>query len=146
MPIVKIKIDTEAGLNPKKHKTSMDDFFRTYPLVFSRQGWAPDVDICETDDAFYIIADVSGVEEDKLRVILEGGMLFLSGFRKPFLGKETKLFHQAEIDYGPFERSFRLSPHIDPGNIEANYENGLLVIKLGRKVPEKLTRKIEIAE
>jgi HSP20 family protein len=145
MPIVKIKIESKSGINSKRLSNITDEFFRTYPLVISGAGWTPDVDICETSDVLFIIADVAGIEPDQIKVVMEGGMLFLSGIRRPVLDKESKVFLQAEIEYGPFERSFRLSPVFDPEKIEARYENGLVIIKLEKKAPGKQTVKIHIS-
>jgi HSP20 family protein len=39
-------------------------------------------------------------------------------------------FHRLEIEYGSFERRFQLPKAVDETRVEAEYTNGILIIKL----------------
>jgi HSP20 family protein len=145
MPVIKIRVgDNLEGLQ-KNLRHFVDNFFQvSIPRVASGGGWIPAVDVCEAKDAVYVVADVPGVDSKSLRLSLEGQFLRLAGHRYPPFTEAQRLFYQMEIEYGPFERVIRLPANIDPEHVDAQYENGLLVVRLVRKELEEST-KIEIS-
>jgi len=94
---------------------------------YSKGKWTPDTDIYEGDDGILIIMDIAGVKKEEIQIVLEGQIISISGVRRePALTK--KHIHRLEIDFGYFERRFRIPAEIDPDKVEARYEEGFLYL------------------
>ena len=100
------------------------------------RGWTPGTDILESDDAVLIVIDLAGVEKEAIRVCVEDDLLLVSGVRKRKQIPGAKRFHRMEIDYGPFERRFRLSRDLDLDGLHAEYREGFLELSLPKKKKE----------
>ena len=99
---------------------------------YSKGKWTPDTDIYEGDDGILIIMDIAGVKKEEIQIVLEGQVLSISGVRRePALPK--KHIHRLEIDFGYFERTFRIPAEIDPEKVEARYEEGFLHLWLPKQ-------------
>ena len=90
----------------------------------------PNVDIEEKEDAFFISADLPGVEEKDIELTVKEGVLTISGHREESKEEEKEGSILRERCYGTFHRSFRLGRGVDAEKIEASYKNGVLAVKL----------------
>lgn len=92
----------------------------------------PDTDVHLTEDppTLTVTIDVAGLDPDTLSVVVDGDMLVASGLRRRPESAGRRVYHQAEIDWGRFERSLRLPTPIDPDTSRVTYERGLLHIAL----------------
>jgi HSP20 family protein len=105
---------------------------------FNKGKWTPDTDIYEVDKGLLFIMDIAGLKKDDIQVILEGQVLTISGSRKePALCK--KYIHQLEIDFGQFERTFKIPQGIIADKIEVRYEDGFLSIWLPKQQDSEFT-------
>jgi HSP20 family molecular chaperone IbpA len=97
----------------------------------SRPGrtYVPDVDICESPEAYRIWADLPGVDESSVDVHLEQGVLAISGrvSLEDYAGLDPVC---TEHNIGNFDRRFRLSSEIDPAGIRARMVEGVLELEL----------------
>jgi HSP20 family protein len=93
-------------------------------------GWTPAMDIYETQDAVVIVAELAGVKQEDLKVILDGNVVRIYGHRGPACKEEGAHFHRLEIESGGFTRSFRISVPFKSEGVEANAEDGLLYVRL----------------
>jgi HSP20 family protein len=111
-----------------------------------RKGWTPSTDIVETEDTVVILMDLAGLDKEAIKIVREGDLLQISGVRtrKPVPG--MKRFHRMEIDYGPFQKLFRVPKDLDVESIEAEHKNGLLEVLLPKKVKEPVEIVIEPEE
>jgi HSP20 family protein len=100
-------------------------------------SWAPAVDIYETENEIVLTAEVPGIEEKDIEIKIEDNTLTLRGERK--FTKETKEenYHRLERSYGAFYRAFTLPNSVDPENIRAENENGILRVTLPKKLELK---------
>jgi len=105
-------------------------------------AFVPRVDIYETDDAITVVADMPGVTEDSVDIVLEKGVLTINGYVDPEVPEGYSLAH-AEYRIGDFVRSFSLSNEIDQSAIEATLKEGVLRLKMN-KVTEAQTKKIAV--
>jgi HSP20 family protein len=105
-------------------------------------AFVPRVDIYETDDAITVVADMPGVTEDSVDIVLEKGVLTINGYVDPEVPEGYSLAH-AEYRIGDFVRSFSLSNEIDQSAIEATLKDGVLRLKMN-KVTEAQTKKIAV--
>lgn len=99
--------------------------------------WRPPTDVYETSDAVVVKVEIAGMKEEELEVTLNGRVLSIRGVRRD---SGVKLrYQQMEIQYGPFETEVEVPRAVDFEQLEATYENGFLVVRLGRAQPHKIT-------
>ena len=105
-------------------------------------GWVPEFDIRETDDAFVLQGDIPGLTQKDLEVRVEDGVLSVSGER-PQPADEMR-FSRRERPHGKFRRSFRLGDTVDDENVKASYEGGVLELTLPKREPVDTSRLIPV--
>ncbi len=88
--------------------------------------WAPDIDLTENKEAYFLRADLPGVSKENIKVTLSENVLTLSGEKKFEKAAQDVSFHRSERVYGNFSRSFRLPESIDSGKINAEFKDGVL--------------------
>ena len=96
----------------------------------TRAVFTPTVDVEETEAGFLLQADVPGMSEETIEIIVEDNALILKGSRSAPQSEEGKSDHLRERRFGSFERRFKLGSHIDQDNIQASYKTGVLTIQL----------------
>ncbi|WP_194777165.1 Hsp20/alpha crystallin family protein [Pararhodonellum marinum] len=116
----------------------LDRFFQD-SIGVSKQQFSPAVDISEDEQHYEVQLAVPGMKKKDFHVELVDGKLTISGERKMEEKKEGKNFHSVETHYGSFSRSFFLPEDVDQENLQAQYEDGLLKIKLP-KTPKKVQK------
>jgi HSP20 family protein len=111
-----------------------EDLFSDFPLVEQTQRF--DVDVQENNDEIFINADMPGIKKDDLSVVLEDGLLTISGDRTESKEEKSETYYRQERATGKFSRSFRVG-EVDEKSISAKLENGVLNIVLKRKEETK---------
>jgi HSP20 family protein len=106
-------------------------------------SWVPPVDVFEEADNIRITAEVPGVKPEDIEISLEGNLLTVRGTKQQEAEQRTERVHRYERMYGVFERAFTLPASVDPKNIKANYDNGVLTITLPKSEKAK-PRQIEV--
>ena len=106
-------------------------------------AWSPVVDIEETELNYLIRAELPGLSKKSVKVVVEDGVLTLSGERDLERKVEGKTFHRIERSHGTFTRSFTLPENADAESVSANYKEGLLEIQMA-KCEESLPKSIEV--
>ncbi|HNZ64958.1 MAG TPA: Hsp20/alpha crystallin family protein [Smithella sp.] len=89
----------------------------------------PRVDIYETKDALFLIADMPGVDENTVDVELEKNILTISGRVDNGKVKDYSLVF-SEYEVGDYERTFTLSDEIDRDKIKATVRQGVLRLEM----------------
>ena len=105
---------------------------------------APDIDIRENDKEIVLEAELPGIDEKDVAVVVKNGMLSLKGEKKVERDETKDSWHLSERSYGAFERSFQLPDGIDEDAIKASFEKGVLRIAMP-KIPEKVPAEKKIA-
>jgi HSP20 family molecular chaperone IbpA len=100
--------------------------------------FVPRVDIYETNDAIFVTADMPGVDETSVDIMLENDVLTINGYIEPVEPEGYQLAH-AEYRVGDYERRFTLSNKIDQERIEAAMKNGVLRLHLPKALPTTKT-------
>lgn len=130
--------ETTAPAAPARAETAVGrEATRGGAAVFS-----PRVDIYETTDELVLIADLPGVEADRLELKFEDGLLSLHarvGDRAPAGAKRLL----AEYGIGDFWRSFQVNEQVDAAKISADLRDGVLTVRLP-KVEAVRPRKITV--
>jgi len=108
--------------------------------------WQPQADIYETDTAWVIKLELAGVHKGDFSLFTNEGILTIRGTRRDEFEGKGRTYHQAEINYNEFERSFPLPKGTDAEDIKALYRDGLLVITIRkRSAPPPERKRITIA-
>lgn len=109
----------------------LGDFWSTKLTInFARTQWRPLADFYETPHALIVKAEVPGVAEENLEVIVYDDVLVIEGIRQWNLPDEDAVFHVLEIHYGPFRLEVPFAAGVDLERIEARYNFGFLTVKM----------------
>src|SRR5437879_10518829 len=100
-------------------------------------NFAPPVDIYEDEHNIALKLEVPGIDEKDIDVRIEGNTLTVHGERKIEKEEKEENFRRIERQYGEFTRSFTLPSLVDPGQVSANYDKGVLKINLAKKAESK---------
>jgi HSP20 family protein len=95
----------------------------------ARKGFPVRMDLVKENDEFKIMAELPGMEKDKIKIMVENGVLTISGERTRGQDNGHEVL-RSERFYGNFTRSFTLPESIDKSGISADYKNGLLEVTL----------------
>lgn len=107
---------------------------------------SPAIDVTETDEAFEIVAEFPGVEENDIDVTIADNILTLHAEKLQKTESEEANSRISECRYGVFERSLSLPFSCDADNISANYADGVLKLSIPKPsanetTPKKITIK-----
>ncbi len=104
-------------------------------------GKTPAVDLVEKDKEYEISAELPGMDANNIDVKLANGVLTIKGEKKEEKEEKKKDYYLSERRFGSFQRSFQLPDGIVEDKIEANFDKGVLTIKLPKgadtQKPEK---------
>jgi HSP20 family protein len=109
----------------------------------SQAQWAPSVDITEDDHGYVIEAELPKVDKDKITVRVDNGVLTLSGEREYKKEEKSTKVHRVERAYGKFVRSFNLPDDADDAGVNAEYKDGVLIVRVP-KAEDRKPKQIEI--
>ena len=90
----------------------------------------PAVNIIEQDTQFLIELAAPGNKKEDFEIEIEDGILSISSSNEEENTSEKETFTRHEFSYNSFRRSFTIPESVDVSTIEANYNEGVLLIKL----------------
>lgn len=112
-----------------------DDVFRGFDGGLPSVGRAssfggnwPSVEISDNDKEIKVTAEVPGLEEKDIEVLLDDGVLTLRGEKRSETEDKDRQF--SERYYGRFERRIPLGYEIEEDRIDARFRNGVLSVTL----------------
>ena len=79
--------------------------------------------------------ELPGVASDEIRVNVDRDRVRVSGVRRSPDGESIRRLHQAEIAFGPFERSVQISTPFDRDRVTARLEDGFLEVSVPKRIP-----------
>ena len=127
---------------------AFDEVFRGFPAMgrgaAGLGGFAPQLDVRETEQGLEIAAELPGMSEQDIELRLEGDLLTLSGEKKDERTQEQGGLHLTERSFGRFQRAFRLPFRPDPGQVQAQFDKGVLRIALPRPQQQQGGGRIQI--
>lgn len=108
----------------------------------------PRIDESEDDEAIHVTAELPGMEEKDVEVVLSDGYLTIRGEKKEEKEEkagEGQMYHRRERVYGSFSRVIPIPAGIDEGKIAASFSKGVLHVDLPKtEEVKKKTRRIEV--
>jgi HSP20 family protein len=115
----------------------------TTPGNGQSSSWLPAVDVWETEQELVLSFDLPGIAEDDIAVELEDNVLTVSGRRERTAEHSNDRFYRFERRHGAFSRSVTLPAGVEEGDIEADYTNGVLEVRVP-KPEEPKPKRIQI--
>jgi HSP20 family protein len=101
---------------------------------------APPVDIYEDEHNIILKVEVPGIDEKDIDVRIQNNTLTVHGERKIEKEEKEENFRRVERQYGSFTRSFTLPSSVDPEQVSAHCDRGMLKINLAKKAEAKPTQ------
>lgn len=108
---------------------------------FEKTSWYPKVDVVETENELRFHVDLPGLTEKDVTVEVQDDRLILKGERKIAKDEKKDDYVVCERSYGAFQRQFRLDAPVNPNQIKATFEQGVLnvsVPKIEVTAPKKI--------
>ncbi|MBC8207511.1 MAG: Hsp20/alpha crystallin family protein [Kiritimatiellales bacterium] len=87
-------------------------------------------ELSETDDEIRVKAELPGMDEKDIQVLLEEDMLTIRGERHEQHEEKKRNVHISEMSHGSFHRSFPLRTAIDRDKLTAKFKRGVLTLTL----------------
>jgi len=136
---------TGIALRDAMNQLFEDSFVQPFGRVHSGSSanYLP-LDIYETDEAYVVKGFLPGVSAENVEITTQQNTVTIHA-QQPAEQDQTESFHYhlRERPTGPWTRSFELPAAIDSNNIDAQLQNGVLVLTLP-KAPEARPHKVNI--
>ncbi len=102
-------------------------------------AWVPTTDIFAEGDDLVIRCELAGVHREDIDIELTGDTLTISGERRSELDEEEIHFYTRERSFGHFRRRMKLPEGINPSDVSADFQDGMLQVTVrggATEVPE----------
>ncbi|HYF10206.1 MAG TPA: Hsp20/alpha crystallin family protein [Candidatus Paceibacterota bacterium] len=106
----------------------------------------PKVDVSETDNEIKVVANIPGIDPEKIDIEVGDDYLSLSGkIEKESTDERNGKVYRFEREFGEFRREFSLPARVSKENIVARAKNGVLSITLPKSEDERKAKiKVEV--
>ena len=105
--------------------------------ALTTSSFAPPVDVYEDEHSVTLKIEVPGIDEKDIDVRIENNTLTVHGERKFEQEEKEENYRRVERQYGSFTRTFTLPNTVDQESVQADYDKGVLKIKLAKKQEAK---------
>jgi HSP20 family protein len=113
--------------------------------AFGANASWPSVEISDGETEIRVTAEIPGMEEKDVEVMLDDGMLTLRGEKRAETEDKDKQF--SERFYGRFERRIPLGTEVEEDKVRAAFHNGVLTVTLPKtQRAQTKSRRIPIGE
>jgi HSP20 family protein len=122
-----------------------DDVFDGFGLpsafgpVLRQMPAAPKIDVSETDNEIQITAEMPGIDQNDVDVLLEDDRLIIRGEKKEEREDKDRNYHVRERVQGAFSRTLPLPFAPDPNQVKAEFRNGVMTITIPK--PQEVNQK-----
>jgi HSP20 family protein len=106
--------------------------------------WLPAMDLIETGEHFVLKADLPGMTEEDVSIEVQDGTLTISGERSAEHESHERGWYRIERSFGSFNRSLTLPDGVDADGISAQFDRGVLEVRIP-KPEERKPRRVEIS-
>jgi HSP20 family protein len=94
------------------------------------QGWNPAIEVTQGDGKLLIQCEVPGVAPNDVKVEVDNDTLIIQGERRSEREQNERGIQRSERQYGAFYRAIPLPDGVNPEQITARTQNGLLEITI----------------
>lgn len=126
-----------------RSNVNFDDALHLDPTVRRQRQecfapWRPPVEVFETATGLTVRAEIGGVTERDIEVLVHDDALIIRGERNVAKSENHRLYHESRVQYGPYEASVRIPFPINVELATASYRDGFLAVTLPRLTPFKV--------
>jgi HSP20 family protein len=146
MPVSRWSEDTDPFLAMRREMNRLfDDVFGGFglPSVFGpalrQMAMAPKIDVSETDNEIQVTAEMPGIDQNDVEVLLEEDRLIIRGEKKEEREDKDRNYHLRERVQGAFSRTLPLPFTPDPNQVKAEFKNGVMAITIPK--PQEVKQK-----
>ena len=93
----------------------------------------PDINVLEDEKFFLLEFAVPGKKKNDFSIEIDKNILSVGLDESKLTNSNPDLYSRREFGYESFNRTFNLPEIVDTNKIHANYEDGILKIKLNKK-------------
>ena len=137
--------DSFGDMTPQSFSTMLDRFFQDSVSGRGRvNAFSPQVDAYETEKGYQIEVALPGLKREDIKVDFQQGRLTISGERQFKNERNERRYHIVESSYGSFQRSFELPDTVEPRQIQANFEDGVLHVVVPKDAEKTMRHQIQI--
>lgn len=141
---------TLVKFNNNRNNALMPGFNDVFDSIFNDTFFndrmvtrVPAVNISESADQYHIELAAPGLKKQDFKINIENNQLSISVEKQ--IENNGRKYNKREYGYTSFVRSFTLPELADTANIEARYEDGLLLIDIAKKEEARsVSRQIEL--
>jgi HSP20 family protein len=126
-----------STLQDRMNRLFRDSFGEGREEALTTSTFAPAVDVYEDEHSTTLKIEVPGIHEEDIDVRIENNTLTVHGDRKFEKEEKEENYRRVERQYGSFTRSFTLPNTLSTEDVVANYDKGVLKIKLAKKAEAK---------
>jgi HSP20 family protein len=106
----------------------------------SARRWVPPMDLVEAEDHFVLKADLPGLGESDVSLEVSDGTLTVSGERSAEHESRERGWYRIERSFGSFSRSLTLPDGVDADGISAEFDRGVLEVRIPKPAERKPRR------
>jgi HSP20 family protein len=122
-------------------RAEMDRLFENFigrgvfgtPVQSQATQLTPSVDVRENEKEIIIDAELPGMNENDVQIVVREGVVSLKGEKKSERDEKKNTYHLVERSYGSFERLFRLPEGVNEEQIKADFNSGVLHVVIPKR-------------
>ena len=145
-PMARWTEDTDPFLAMRREMNRLsDDVFGGFglPAAFGpalrQMPVAPKIDVSETENEIQIKAEMPGIDQNDVEVLLEDDRLIIRGEKKEEREDKDRNYHVRERVQGAFSRTLPLPFAPDPNQVKAEFKDGVMTITIPK--PQEVKQK-----
>jgi HSP20 family protein len=113
-------------------------------LLRTSPGWGLlAAEVRETGDEVCVRLEIPGLEPDQFDIAVQDDILRVSGEKRVAREEKRGAYHVTERAYGSFERTLRLPVRVDADGAQADYQHGVLTVRLPKHA-SAVSRQIKV--
>jgi HSP20 family protein len=106
------------------------DFFEVEPFGQRVFSTFPEIDVKETEKELKVSAELPGLEEKDVEVLLDADSLTIRGEKRHEEEEKGESYYRSERRYGSFSRVIPLTAEVESDKVEARFKNGVLTVTI----------------
>jgi HSP20 family protein len=106
--------------------------------------WTPAVEVSEREGNYVVTAELPGLRPEDVKVEVANDALVIEGERKYEHEESKGGVRRSERRYGRFYRAIPLPEGVNPDQVKANFQNGVLEVKMPIPQQQQNRRQIPI--
>ena len=115
-------------------------FGQDFGVEFFGNNSYPKVDVKDYDDKITIEAEIPGLAKEDVSVDLEAQVLTITGGKREVKDDEGARYIRKELKRSSFKRSFKLGDNMNVKKIQADFDNGLLLVTVPKREKDEPKR------